>query len=623
MPEAGSALTGADEMVALLCSKGVDTAFCITGAGNLALVDAIGRDGRIWLVFCHHEQAVVMAAQGYARVSGKVGVALVTTGGGAANAFTGALSAQLDSVPVLLITGNESSFHCSGMSAFRAYGVQGFDAVSAFSPITKFAARIGGTDEIEQLFDRAWGAAASGRQGVSLLDFPMDLQRKAVAEPVVPPVAVPSSPAGAREGLPYAAGPAVSACAVQLTGAARPLLYFGNGLRGEGATALAVALAERLRIPFFMSWSAIDLVEDAHPLNMGRVGIYGDRAANIILQQSDFILCVGTRLAIPQVGYDQGDFARQAERWVVDVDPVELSKFVGPRWNLVEADATTFLSALSRQLEALDPLPDGSDWLDRCSQIWAALPRDEQTGPDVEPEAGFVHSSRVMERLNVALDADAVIVTDVGAGLLSGHYTLRPRPGQRVFTSQGLGEMGFGLPGAIGASFAAPGRQIVCLSTDGGIMFNLQELQTARQARIPLKLFVFNNAGYSMIRISQDNLFEGRQAGIDADSGVSFPDFESVAATFGFAFCRIESEAGLDSLLPSALASPDAVLIEVRMSPHQRYLPRLGTRKLADGSLTSPPLEDLDPYLELEELERLLGAKAHPNSYRSRGIPDA
>jgi acetolactate synthase-1/2/3 large subunit len=621
MTSAATTMNGADEMVGRLVSKGVDVIFCITGAGNLALVDAIGRDGRIRLVFCHHEQAVVMAAQGYARVSGGVGVALVTTGGGAANAFTGALSAQLDSIPILLLTGNESSFHCSGMTEFRAFGVQGFDAVAAYRPITKFAARISGTDEITPLFEHAWAAAGAARQGVSLLDFPMDLQRKE-ATGGSPNFVDEQENHGVAGTISGDDAQLVATCATELADALRPVLYLGNGVRSRGAAALALELAERLGIPFFLSWSAIDLVADDHPLNMGRVGIYGDRAANLILQQSDFLLAIGTRLAIPQVGYDQGDFARHAQRWVVDIDPVELSKFVGPRWNLIQADAVDFLDALNRELDPVNPAPVDSRWFDRCAHIWSALPRDEQTGPDVEPGAGHVHSSRVMEYLNSALASDAVVGTDVGAGLLSGHYSLRPRSSQRIFTSQGLGEMGFGLPGAIGAAFAAPGRQIVCLSTDGGIMFNLQELQTVRQSKIPLKLFIFNNAGYSMIRITQENLFEGRNAGIDESSGVSFPDFELVAETFGFDYLRVDNAEGLAALLPDALASSNAVLIDVIMSPQQRYLPRLGTRKLGDGTLTSPPLEDLDPYLAIEELEGFLGSKAHPNSYRSRGILD-
>ena len=608
---------GADEMVNCLVGRGVDTIFCITGAGNLALVDALMRDGRVRLIYCHHEQATVMAAQGYARISGGVGVALVTTGGGAANALTGALSAQLDSVPILLLTGNESSFHCTGMAGFRAYGVQGFDAVSVYEPVTKIASRILDTDEISKLLESAWEEASTDRQGVALLDFPMDIQRR----PIDVLTGLPSEGLVVDRTPPSGDSAAATEVAKALAQSAKPLLYLGNGARNHGSLELALSLIEKHELPFLLSWSAADLIEDGHPLNMGRVGIYGDRAGNILLQQCDLLLCVGTRLAIPQMGYDQEDFARHAERWVVDVDEQELSKFKGPRWHRVCEDALGFLEGLTQALEQ-HPVSPRTSWLDECNRVWTALPRDEQNGREGEDDAGYVHSCSVMENLNETLPDDAVVSTDVGAGLLSGHYSLRPRQGQRLFTSQGLGEMGFGLPAAIGAYFADTSRPIICLSTDGGMMFNLQELQTARIHGIPLKLFVFNNDGYGMIRISQSSLFDSRFAGIGPESGVSFPNFADVAATFGFAHRLIDSDSTLRSVLPEALHSAGPELIEVRMSPYQKYQPRLATRRLPDGTLSSPPLEDLDPYLSLEELEGLLGTRAHRNSYISRGLED-
>jgi acetolactate synthase-1/2/3 large subunit len=221
--------------------------------------------------------------------------------------------------------------------------------------------------------------------------------------------------------------------------------------------------------------------------------------------------------------------------------------------------------------------------------------------------------------LNSKLGATAVISTDVGAGLLTGHYMYEQSLRRRLFTSQGLGEMGFGLPAAIGAHFADPSRQIVCLNTDGAIMFNLQELQLVKEYAIPLKLFIFNNSGYAMIRISQQNLFQSRMAGSTTESGVSFPEFSSVASLFGMRYMEVKSSADLGNSFDSALQSDEAVLFEIIMNPEQKYLPRLATSKLADGSLVSPPLEDLDPLISLDELEELLGYRPSENSFRARG----
>ena len=617
MPES-STLNGADVIAALLVERGVETIFCITGAGNLALVDAIVRNTRIKFVFSHHEQAAVMEAQGYSRVSGKVGVALVTTGGGTVNSLSGILSAYLDSIPVLILSGNESSFHCENMQDFRAYGVQGFDSKTVAEPITKSASRILSSAEITSKFNQAWVTASTDRMGPVLVDFPMDLQRKITSSSEQ--IVISEAGESLDKSQASSSTKLMTECSKRLSAANRPLLYFGNGVRGESSLRKARELVERYQIPFCLSWSALDLFEDFHPLNMGRIGIYGDRAANIILQKSDFILCIGTRMAIPQIGYDRDDFGRMADRWIIDIDPVELSKFPKNQWNSICQSSDLFLGHVLKDLSELSLSDSLPSWVANAKDVWQKLPRSEQIGAAVS-SAHEVHSFDVINFLNSVMHEDSIVVTDVGAGLLTGHYALAAKGKQRIFTSQGLGEMGFGLPGAIGAHFADPGRQLICLNTDGAIMFNLQELQLVKHHKIPMKLFIFNNDGYTMIKISQQNLFEARVSGSDVNSGISFPLFSDVAKTFGFQYCLIDNSNSFESVLRPALESPEPVLIEIKMSPDQRYLPRLATSKLADGTLVSPPIEDLDPMISIELLRDLLGYQPHANSYKSRGLP--
>ena len=617
MPES-STLNGADVVAALLVERGVETIFCITGAGNLALVDAIVRNTRIKFVFSHHEQAAVMEAQGYSRVSGKVGVALVTTGGGTVNSLSGILSAYLDSIPVLILSGNESSFHCENMQDFRAYGVQGFDSKTVAEPITKSASRILSSAEITSKFNQAWVTASTDRMGPVLVDFPMDLQRKVTSSSEQ--IVISEAGESLDKSQASSSTKLMTECSKRLSAANRPLLYFGNGVRGESSLRKARELVERYQIPFCLSWSALDLFEDFHPLNMGRIGIYGDRAANIILQKSDFILCIGTRMAIPQIGYDRDDFGRMADRWIIDIDPVELSKFPKNQWNSICQSSDLFLGHVLKDLSELSLSDSLPSWVANAKDVWQKLPRSEQIGVAVS-SAHEVHSFDVINFLNSVMHEDSIVVTDVGAGLLTGHYALAAKGKQRIFTSQGLGEMGFGLPGAIGAHFADPGRQLICLNTDGAIMFNLQELQLVKHHKIPMKLFIFNNDGYTMIKISQQNLFEARVSGSDVNSGISFPLFSDVAKTFGFQYCLIDNSNSFESVLRPALESPEPVLIEIKMSPDQRYLPRLATSKLADGTLVSPPIEDLDPMISIELLRDLLGYQPHANSYKSRGLP--
>ena len=601
---------GADILVRELKSLGVEVIFAITGAGNLAVIDAIARDGSIDLVYSHHEQAAVMEAQGYSRITNKLGVALVTTGAGTSNAVTGILSAHLDSIPVLLISGNESSFHCINPYDLRAYGVQGFDSCAVLKPVSKMVSRITNVEEISPTLRDSVNAALGGRMGPVHIDFPMDLQRKQVGAGEYLKSELNSS-------LPM--NPSVTnlnELSEAISKAKAPLFYFGNGIRNTATTAEARLLLEKTGIPFILSWSAIDIFPEADGLNVGRVGIYGDRHANILLQKSDLIIAVGTRLAIPQVGYDKSDFGRLASKWIVEIDATECRKFDGLGWNVIQNDALSVLNGLNITNIQTQDL---HDWREECSRIKKIFPRRGQLGPEPQNPTSQIHSGDVIEYLNQTMAPDAFIGTDVGAALLTGHYMYEQSGTRRFFTSQGLGEMGFGLPGTIGAYFADTSRQIVCLNTDGALMFNLQELQVVREHKIPLKLFIFNNFGYSMIKISQDNLFEGRLAGSDTKSGVSFPDFSEIASTFGFKHTLISTKDDL-SKMDTPLRSHEAELIEIVMDPEQRYFPRLATNKLDDGTFVSPPLEDMDPKIELSLLENLLGYKAHENSYKARGL---
>jgi acetolactate synthase-1/2/3 large subunit len=599
---------GADVLVHVLIEKRVKKIFAITGAGNLAIIDAIVRDGSIKIIYSHHEQAAVMEAQGYARVTGEIGVALVTTGGGTSNVTTGILSAYLDSIPILLISGNESSFHCANPYELRAYGVQGFNSIESLKPITKSAVRINFVTEVAATIRELVNLAFENRMGPVHVDFPMDLQRKAAGD---------QSDLTVKKRLQIEVSERSTSVLIEdLRNSKSPLIYFGNGIRSTKSIELAKKIISDLRIPYLVSWSAIDMFPESDNLNVGRVGIYGDRHANILLQKSDLLLTIGTRLAIPQLGYDKTDFARKAKKWVVEIDPTECAKFEGLKWNILNNDAAQVMERITHKLSF--PL-NIEAWRNDCISMKQTFPRIEQLGPPPSDKSAQIHSGEVLNYLNSVLALDAIVVTDVGAALLSGHYLYEQKGVRRFFTSQGLGEMGFGLPAAIGAYFANPSKQLVCLNTDGAMMFNLQELQVAVEHEIPMKLFVFNNSGYSMIRISQENLFEGRLEGSTVESGVSFPAFEDIAKAFSFRHVKIRNSGDL-GLIDEALISPNAELIEVIMDPEQKYFPRLATNKLSDGTLVSPPIEDLDPKISIELLEKMLGYKPHESSFRARGL---
>lgn len=600
--------------------KGVRHAFGIIGSANAHIFDSIVYRSNIELVCNHHEQACTMAVQTYWKLTGTPGLAIVTAGAGSSNAITGVLSAWADSIPCIILSGQENARYITPDHRLRMYGIQGYDSPFAVSKMTKYAARVMDPESVLFELEKAWHIATTGRPGPCWLDFPMNVQaamvdsqtlRRYQPEP-------PATPSGVQPDGPSPVDLAreVASWLERLRGARRPLLWLGVGVRMAGASEAAAELVQRLGIPVLLSWSAIDLLPSTEPLVMGRAGVYGQRAANFILQSCDSLSTIGTRLSILQVGYDITELARDAkEITAVDIDPTELQKYPQRVTHPLCADAGAFIEEALRQLAAQDEFPTYQPWLEWCSETRANFPA---IGPEHDDKPGYINSYRFMDRLKAHLKADQVIVTDMGTALLSGHEALEITPPQRLLTSQGLGEMGFGLPGAIGASFARDRGEVLCLNCDGGMMMNLQELQTIAHFQLPIKIVVFNNDGYLMIKHTQKAILDSRYSGTNRASGVSCPDFGKLAAAFGFAAFEIRTWEDFDSQIPLLQSHPGPAICEVFMDPEQYFHPKLGVAVQADGTLVSPPLEDLSPFLDRELLQRSLLVPLHAKSQQIR-----
>jgi acetolactate synthase-1/2/3 large subunit len=353
------------------------------------------------------------------------------------------------------------------------------------------------------------------------------------------------------------------------------------------------------------------MVDSSHPLIYGRAGVYGQRCANFVLQNADLVLTIGTRLAIPQVGYVLDELARKAEIIVVDIDKDEATKH-GRRVSLpIVADAGSFMKTLLESLGSRGLCQDYSPWVQQCDDWRTRYP---WVAPEHADQPPFINSYRFMEKLVEHFKPDQVVVTDMGTALLSGHQVIKTKPGQRLMTSTGLGEMGFGLPAAIGASFARNRGEVMCLNCDGGMMMNLQELQTVIHHRLPIKLFIFNNDGYLMIKHTQNNLFSGRHVAVDNSNGVSCPNFSALAVAFGMPAFQIRTWEDVDRILPLVQAEVGPVVIEVFTHPEQLFSPKLSLAPAADGTIVSPPLEDLSPLLPRDELRENMLVGLHPKS---------
>lgn len=591
----------ADQVAEFLERHEIRHVFGIVGAGNAQLFDAIHRRGYTEIICTHHEQAAVMAVQTYFRVSGTVTAAIVTTGAGSTNAITGVVGAWADSIPALIISGNENSKFTSPSNPLRMWGVQGYDSTHMVEMVTKVARRVTDVAQAVSALEEAYALTTSGRPGPCWIDIPMDVQAATAPENAVE-VYESTRESEHINGVPVVLD--------LLRQSKRPLFWFGHGVRLSGAVDLLPELLEKSGVPALLSWAGADMIDSGHPQVVGRAGVYGQRAANFILQNCDALICIGTRMANPQIGYDLTELARQARIAVVDIDPSEANKHVPRVEHPIVADAGRFIRSLLDGL-LLEPLETSEDWLSECRALQERFP---WLGPEHEDRDGFLNSYRFLDALCDHLRDDEVIVTDMGTALLSGHQIIRLRPPQRLITSTGLGEMGFGLPGAVGASFGTDKGEVLCLNCDGGMMMNLQELEVIAHHRLPIKIVVFNNDGYLMIKHTQKALFEGLYTGTDLASGVSCPDFSAVGSSFGMPVFQIRTWEDFDKVVPDFLSTKGAALCEVFTHPDQLFAPKLSVATAPDGTLVSPPLEDLSPMISRADLHDVMRVGVHEKS---------
>lgn len=585
----------ADYLIQTLADRGVRHVFMVTGGGAMHLNDAIGRESRIQYICNHHEQASAMAAEGYARVTNTVGVVNVTSGPGAINALNGVFGAFTDSIPMLVISGQvkrETLLQTHGLTGkLRQLGDQEVDIVAMVKNITKYAVTITDPDTIRHHLERALHLAVSGRPGPCWLDIPVDVQAAQIQ---------PENLAGYDPGeKPFAAElPGICAEILRkLSAAKRPVLLAGSGVRLAGAVEVFQRIVRKLGVPVTTAWTH-DLIASDDPCFCGRPGSIGDRPGNFTVQNSDFLLVIGSRLNIRQVSYNWAYFAREAFKVQVDIDRAELEKPMVKPDLPVCADARDFLEEMDRQLAPHQTPPAHEDWLAWCKERQRRYPvfhPERQTSRE-----GAVNPYHFAHVLFQELADDDVIVCGDATACIVTFQSARLKIGQRLFSNSGAASMGHDLPAAIGAAVARGGKRVICLAGDGSLQMNIQELQTLAQHRWPLKLFVLNNGGYLSIRQTQANFF-GLQVGATPESGVSFPDFGKLAQAYGLETARIAG-AEFSETLRTVLAAPGPVVCEVVLDREQTFEPKLTSRRLPDGRMVSSPLEDMSPFLSREEL---------------------
>ena len=594
-----------DYVASRLVEHGITDVFMLTGGGAMHLNDALGRAAGLRYICCHHEQALAMAAESYTRLSGRLAAVNVTTGPGGINALNGVHGAYTDSIAMLILSGQvkRETLRQNAPLHLRQLGDQEADIVAMVTPITKFAALVLNPNDIRYLLEKALWLAENGRPGPVWLDIPIDVQSAMID----PDTLHGFDPAAESDGALKAE--ALRAPARQLIAmlreARRPVLLPGTGVRIADAHELFLKVADKLGIAIAPAWNAQDVVADDHPLYVGRPGTVGDRAGNFAVQKSDLLLVLGCRLNVRQISYNFAAFAPDATKIMVDVDAAELAK---PTLSIdlpIHAHLADFLAVLLDELDDYQPAPAHAAYVawgqDRRRRYPALLPEYSDT-------KGVVNPYCFVETLFEALDEDEVIVMADATAAVVTVQVAKLKRGQRLYSNSGAASMGYDLPATIGAWHAMPegSRRIICLAGDGSIMQNLQELQTIVGQRIPAKIFLYNNSGYHSIRQSQQAYFDGFSVGCGPDSGITFPDFEKIAAAFGLAYTRVSEHDDMARAIDATLKAPGAAMCEIMVDKAQNFAPKVSSRRLEDGSMVTAPMEDLAPFLPRDELAEAL-----------------
>jgi len=586
----------ADYVMSFLEQQGVRDIFVVTGGGSVFLDDALGISKGIKYYCCHHEQSVAMAAEAYARVKGDLGVSLVTTGPGGTNTITGVCGSWTDSVPHLVISGQVFLNQTVGNTELRQLGVQEINIVDIVKPITKYAVMVEDPTKIRYHLEKAIYLAKSGRPGPVWLDIPANVQNAKIEENELIGFNVEEAKPRYDNDLVQKVAQIVEV----LRKGKRPLLHAGYGIRIAGAIDDFRRLVEQYQLPFVTSRNANDLIESNHQFYVGRPGTFPQRWANFAVQNCDVYISIGTRLSLPQTGYNAKDYARNAFKVMVDVDKAELFKKTLVLDLRVNADAKEFILELEKQLAQQKVEFETNSWITQCQEWKKKYPI---VLPEFQKQLRYVNSYHFADVLSDVLSAEDIIVTDMGFAFQTTHQTFRVKNGQRLFTNSGFASMGWGLPAAVGAAVASNGaKNVICLAGDGGFMMNIQELATVMHHQFPIKIFVYNNAGY----LTQKQTFEvnfGRVIGSDKASGLSFPDFQKVAEAHGIPFTRIYSHIKMDEKIRAVVDAPGPQFCELMMDPNQAQIPKAVPRKRPDGTSIPILFEDLFPFLDESELK--------------------
>ena len=584
-----------DYIANVLVEHGVRHIFMVTGGGAMHLNNSFGKNKNLTCIFNHHEQACAIAAEGYARASGKIGVVNVTTGPGGLNTLTGVMGQWTDSVPVLYISGQVKFVTTLGSCPnlkLRQLGDQEVDIISVVRPITKFAVSLRDPRDVKRVIDQAIYEACHGRPGPVWIDIPMNVQGAYINQKDLPNFNRYSKTMFNKNKVKSR----IKQIIRMIKEAKRPVFIAGHGIRIANAQGLFIKLAKSLRIPVLATFNGFDLIPSDSCLFAGRIGTLGDRAGNFALQNSDLTIFLGTRNNVRQIGYNWDSFVRAARTIAVDIDSTELKKPTFTPDIPVHADVKYFLEELSKAAVG-ERFPNWDYWLN-----WCIARKDKY--PVVLPaykESRKINPYYFIEIFSKLIKSENILVAGNGTACVALYQAGIVKKGQRIFWNSGCASMGYDLPAAIGACIGNGKKDTLCLTGDGSIQMNIQELQTIVYNKLPIKIFLLNNNGYISIRQTQENFFGLPYVGCGKESGISFPDIAKLSRAYGIKSQTITKQKNMEATIRSILRYKGPFLCEIVLDPSHRFIPKSASEKKPNGEIISKPLEDMFPFLNRDE----------------------
>ena len=569
-----------DAIINFLETKDISNVFCISGGGCIHIVDSLRKSEKIQTTCAHHEQALLMAAEGYTRLSNKVCASVVTTGPGGTNAITGLLGMWTDSIPSIIISGQVSRSQMSTGTGCRQIGDQEYDIIKSVSSMTKYAKTINDPNEIIFELQKAYDIATSGRPGPVWIDVPLDVQGAKISDNTV----VYKSNEAPKKQLSKEQFENIE---LLLQQSKKPLFIVGNGIRLSKSYELFNKLLKDLNIPAVTGpHSGVDCIDNTYEYYMGRIGILGQVTSNKIVQDADLLICLGTRLPVKMTGYDVSKFSPKSKKIIVDIDENEINKH---KFNIdlkIQMDLNVFLNTFKN----VNFNADIDDWKNYVTKTRSEQKYYYNKHQNIKDYVSFYYFTNKAKKHY----GDCPVVTSNGTAHVVTLQMYNLNKNQRMFTNVGCASMGYGLPAAIGASIANKKAKTICIEGDGSIMMNLQELQTVVSEKLPLKIILINNDGYLSIKMTQESFFEGKEFASGPNNGVTLPDMKKISKAFNIPYYCIKSNNEIDSVMKKAMSTEDPAIIEVFTHPFERHEPKVMHKGVgSDGKIIPGELTDM------------------------------